>query len=73
MAEPVETPEPERKPQVRPVFRKLAAVTAAVCIILGLLFAAVVPEEEGKWFSIGICLVMGLILAIIAQKGRWPP
>jgi hypothetical protein len=62
---------PPERPQARPLFRRLAAVLAVLCYVLGGLFGWFL--EDGKWFFVGICLFVGFVMMTIASTGYWPP
>jgi hypothetical protein len=55
----------------RPLFRRLAAVLAVLCLALGILFGWTLGE--GKWVFVGLCLFVGFVMATITSTGYWPP
>jgi hypothetical protein len=65
-----QTPHGER-PQARPLFRRLAAVLAVLCVILAGLFGWFL--DDGKWLFVGIALFVGFVMATITTTGHWPP
>jgi hypothetical protein len=65
-----ETPHGERPP-ARPLFRRLAAVLAVLCVLLAGLSGWFL--DEGKWLFVGIGLFVGVVMTTIASTGHWPP
>lgn len=58
-------------PQARPLFRRLAAVLAVLCVLIAALFVFFI--DEGRWLFVGICLFVAFMMGTIATTGRWPP
>ena len=61
----------ERPPDARPVFRRLAVGVAVVCFVLAGVFGFV--ADEGRWLAVGVCLAVGVMMAVIGVTGYWPP
>lgn len=58
-------------PPARPVFRKLAIGVAVVCSLLAAVFGLARPEDG--LLAPGVCLFVGVMMAVIGFTGYWPP
>ena len=63
--------EEKRKPDARPIFRRLAGGVAVVSFMLAAVFAFA-PIEGDMWKTVYICMAVGVIMAGIALTGNWP-
>ena len=59
------------RPPAGPLFRRLAAVLAVLCVVLAGLFGWFL--DDGKWLFVGIALFVAFVMATIASTGYWPP
>jgi len=65
-------PDNDPKPPARPFFRKLALAAAIVCFLFAVVFAATPIPLKNKWFTVEVCVIVGLVMLTIGMTGHWP-
>lgn len=65
------TPDVDRPPDARPIFRRLALGLSIVLFILAAVFTFAAPQDDE--FARNLCIGVGAMMLVIGTAGNWPP
>jgi len=65
--------ETDSKPPARSIFRKLAAVIAAISFLMAIVGGLGLIDKDGRLFHAMSFLFVGFMFSTIAIQGCWPP